>query len=121
MKPGTWLFLAAWGLFGCGHTETHQVLLGFAPPTGREPEVYLGGDGPGRARVEIAIVQVVGYGSAAKMETIMEAAKARAKALGCDALVRVTVDRGVSKSNAVGVCVKYASEAPPDTPVEADL
>ena len=95
-------------LAGCGYTETHDVVL--RSQTAIRPhavEVYVGTQAPVRPFYEVALVQVVGHGNEANMESVTRALGARASALGCDAIVRVRVDSGYAMANGVGVCVRW--------------
>ena len=100
--------LAGVALAGCGYTETHDVVL--RSQTAIRPhavEVYVGTQAPVRPFYEVALVQVVGHGNEANMESVTRALGARASALGCDAIVRVRVDSGYAMANGVGVCVRW--------------
>ena len=101
-------------LVGCGHVETHDVLLR-APvaAASRDPDLYVEGHGPARPFYEVALLQVVGFGSHANPDDITTALLARARFLGCDAVVRAHVDQGYARANGFGVCVRWSgTEAP---------
>ena len=101
--------LAASALAGCGHTETYAALLR-APQerTGRAVELYVEGQAPPpRPFYEIAIVQAVGFGAEATPEDVTRALTVKAAALGCDAVVRVSIDMGYTRAHAAGVCVRF--------------
>ena len=102
-------------LTGCGHTETHVAMLRAPQPrTGRAVELYLADQAvPARAFYDIAMVQAVGFGTDATPEDVTRGLADKAAALGCDAVVRVSVDVGYSRAHAAGVCVKYFAEAAP--------
>lgn len=101
-------------LVGCGHVETHAAMLREpAPPTGRRVELYLAEqEAPARSLYDVAIVQAIGSGDDANPEAVTRALVERAGALGCDAVVRVTIDQGYSRAHAAGVCVKYLGPGP---------
>jgi hypothetical protein len=105
-------------LAGCGHTETHQAMLRSAQaPTGKPVELYMADQPtPARPFYEIAIVQAIGFGNDAHPEDLARALTEKAGALGCDAVVKTTIDLGYSRAHAAGVCVKWLApgpEAPP--------
>lgn len=106
--------LAATALAGCGHAETHAALLRApqAATTGRV-ELYVADQaGPTRPFYELAIVQAIGFGSAANPEDVTRSLTEKAAALGCDAVVRVYIDVGYTRAHAAGICVKYLGPAP---------
>jgi hypothetical protein len=93
---------------GCGHTETHEVMLRSpAPPTRSQAELYLGDRRPARPVYELGLVQSRGFGRDANLEDVTSALAERAARLGCDAVVHVAVDRGYTMAHAVGTCVRY--------------
>lgn len=113
------LIAAIFGLFsiiflvGCGSVEVHQVFL--RQPSmieNREIEVYVSGAPPKRAYYDVAIVQVIGHGSAADVEHVTHALANRAGRLGCDAVVRVHVELGYGRAHGTGVCVVWAKASP---------
>ena len=101
-------------LAGCGHMETHQAMLRSAQaPTGMPVELYMADQPtPARPFYEIALVQAIGFGSDAHPEDVARALTEKAGSLGCDAVVRTTIDIGYSRANAVGVCVKWLAPGP---------
>lgn len=109
------LLLAGLVLAGCGHTEAHQALLRSAPaPTGRPVELYMAEQPPPpRPFYEIALVQAIGFGTESHPEDVARALTEKAGALGCDAVLRATVDIGYSRAHAAGVCVKWLADGPP--------
>jgi len=98
---------------GCGHTETHQALFRAPePPSGHTVEIYMADMAiPARPYYEIALVQAVGFGTESHPEDIAAALTEKAGKLGCDAVVRVFLDQGYSRSNASGVCVRWVGPA----------
>lgn len=112
--------IAASSLVACGHVETHEVVL--RPPAAaatRDPDLYIEGRGPARPFYEVALLQVVGFGSNANPDDITMALLARAKVLGCDAIVRTHVDQGYARGNGFAVCVRWsgAESAPAPAPM----
>jgi hypothetical protein len=107
--------LVLFALSGCGHVEAHEVILREpTPATGREPDVYFNGREPAEAFYEVALLQVVGYGSDAQLEDLTRALVTRGAQLGCDAILRVHVDLGFTKAHAYGVCARLIpGSAPP--------
>lgn len=100
---------------GCGHTETHAAMLRAPEPplTGRAVELYIADQAtPARPYYDIAIVQAVGFGTDANPEDVARALTDKASALGCDAVIRVSIDIGYSRAHAAGVCVKYLAPGP---------
>jgi len=55
----------------------------------------------------LAIVQAMGDSSYATGESLTNALVRQARSLGCDAVVRVTVDTGRHSGHAAGVCVAW--------------
>ena len=110
--------LTALGVVGCGHSETHIAMLrGPQPATGHAVELYLVDQAaPTRPFFDIAIVQAIGFGTDATPEAVARALTDRAVTLGCDAVVRASIDVGYSRAHAAGVCVKYLADGPPGPP-----
>jgi hypothetical protein len=109
-------FFLAPALAGCGHTETHQAMLrdAQAPSTGRPVELYMADQPtPARPFYEIALVQAIGFGNDAHPEDVAHALTDKAGTLGCDAVVRASIDIGYSRAHAAGVCVKWLAPGPP--------
>ncbi len=107
--------LAGVALAGCGHTESHAAMLRAPEPTspGRTVELYLADQSmPLRPYYDIAIVQAIGFGSDATPEDVTKALTDKASSLGCDAVIRATIDLGYSRAHAAGVCVKYLGPGP---------
>ena len=100
-------------LAGCGHTEAHAALLRAPQPaTTGNVELYVVDQAmPTRPFYEIAMVQAIGFGADANPEDVTRALAAKAAALGCDAVVRVSIDLGYTRAHASGVCVKYFGPA----------
>lgn len=108
----------ALSLAGCGHSETHVAMLR-APQarTGHAVELYLVDQAsPTRPFFDIAIVQAIGFGTDATPEAVAHALTTKAETLGCDAVVRASIDVGYSRAHAAGVCVKYLADGPPGPP-----
>jgi hypothetical protein len=112
------LGLLGLSLAGCGHSETHVAMLRAPQPsTGHPVELYLVDQAtPTRPFFDIAIVQAIGFGTDATPEAVAHALTAKAEALGCDAVVRTSIDVGYSRAHAAGVCVKYLADGPPGPP-----
>jgi hypothetical protein len=106
MRPAHFVaFGSALFALACGHVERHEVVFRTAPPT-PSADVYLEGQ-PIEAPVEeMAILQVMAYGDAAGTESAVADLRARAAALGCDAVVRVKVVNGATGTHAWGVCAR---------------
>ncbi len=99
---------------GCGHTDVYQsVLRSPSPPTGKRAEVYMAPTPPPRPYADVAMSQVVGFGADANLEDSVHALSERAESLGCDAVVQVRVEIGMSISHGFGVCAKWVAEAAP--------
>jgi hypothetical protein len=105
-----WLLLI--GLAGCGHTEVHEVVLRAPSAPTASPEIYMEDQQPARPYYEVAMVQALGYGSDANLGELTNALAKRGAQLGCDALVRVRVDLGISRGHGFGVCVRWSPTAP---------
>jgi hypothetical protein len=112
------LFLATMFVAGCGHIETHQAMLRSAQaPTGKPVELYMADQPtPARPFYEIALVQAIGFGTDAHPEELARALTEKAGALGCDAVVKTTIDLGYSRAHAAGVCVKWLAPGPEGAP-----
>jgi hypothetical protein len=100
---------AALATSACGHLETHEVSLR-APsaPAAQDADIYFDGRWPDRAFYEVALIQVVGFGTNANPEDVTRALALRGRQNGCDAVVRVRVDQGYARANGFGVCVRYS-------------
>ncbi len=103
---------------GCGYTEMHEVVLR-APtaPAAAPVEVYMIGQAPPRPFYEVALLQAIGHGNDATLEEVVKSLSVRARAFGCDAVVRVGVDQGYSMAHGFGVCVRWAGVAPAPAPM----
>lgn len=112
------LGLVTLGVVGCGHSETHIAMLRAPQPsTGHAVELYLVDQAtPARPFFDIAIVQAIGFGTEATPEAVARALTDKAATLGCDAVVRASIDVGYSRAHAAGVCVKYLADGPPGPP-----
>ena len=108
------LFAVALSLSGCGHSETHVAMLRAPQPrTGHAVELYLADQAtPARPFFDIAIVQAIGFGTDATPEAVAGALTNKAALLGCDAVVRASIDVGYSRAHASGVCVKFLADGP---------
>ena len=83
------------------------------PRTGHAVELYLADQAaPARPFYDIAIVQAIGFGTDATPEDVARALTDKAATLGCDAVVRASIDVGYSRAHAAGVCVKYLADGP---------
>ena len=112
------LGLVTLGVVGCGHSETHIAMLRAPQPsTGHAVELYLVDQAtPARPFFDIAIVQAIGFGTEATPEAVARALTDKAATLGCDAVVRASIDVGYSRAHAAGVCVKYLGDDPHGPP-----
>lgn len=99
---------------GCGHVDTHAAMLRpkGSPRAARSVQIYLASQEVPRPYLELALVQAIGFDADGDVEDVVDALRARAGALGCDAVVRTFVDRGYTKAQAAGVCVRFTG--PPD-------
>lgn len=99
---------------GCGTTEAHSAMLKrpTTPPAEGRVELYLEGQDVGRVVEELGFVQAFGSGSMANPEDVARALADRGAELGCDAVVKTTIDVGYTRAHAAGVCVKFAGPAP---------
>jgi hypothetical protein len=75
-------------------------------------ELYLWGQTPARKFYEMGFVQATGFGGDDNVDTTVRELSRRAGELGCEALVKVTVDAGYSRAHAVGVCVRFLESKP---------
>jgi len=90
----------------CGFSERREVVFRMAPRTGRPVEVYMVGQQAPRPFDELGLLQIVSTGNQAEPEAVLAALSHRAEELGCDAMVRVRVDVGVTAAHGYGVCVR---------------
>lgn len=97
---------------GCGYTEIHDAVLRPTPGPTSKVEVYVGDQRPSRPFYEVALVEAFGYGSEADVEDLTAALESRAKAIGCDALLRTRFDIGHSIAHGYGVCVRWSPTGP---------
>lgn len=112
--------LASIGFFsalatGCGSVETHAAMLR-SPATGPQAgtvEIYLDSQTIGRPVEEMGFVQSFGSGSMANPEDVVRGLADRAGEMGCDAVVKVSIDIGYTRAHAVGVCVKWVGPMVP--------
>jgi hypothetical protein len=96
------LVLAASAL-GCGTLTTHHVLTGpRAGPYSGNVRVVLEGVAEPPGLQEVAIIQAVGDGTRANLESLVSGLQEEAASLGCDIVVHVHVDQGSSKASASG-------------------
>lgn len=107
-------FAFAFALVGCGSVETHTAMLRApgAPVPRSAVELYLGEQSPERPLDELGLVQAYGSGNKANPEDLAEGLAQRAAQLGCDAVVKVSIDVGFTRAHAAGICVKYAGPPP---------
>lgn len=106
-------------LAGCGSTHIYDAVLRpeIAARSSRRPvELYLGAQRPSRPVYDVALVQAVGFGDDATAEDMARALRLRGYELGCDAIVRASVEVGASLAHGYGVCVRYVTGAPPRAP-----
>jgi hypothetical protein len=109
---GKVLVLAAC-LVACGHSELHEVVFRTAPRTGQPVEVYMVGQQAPRPFDELGLLQVVSTGDQAEAPTVLAVLSKRAAELGCDALVRVRLDVGLTATHGYGVCVRTQTARAP--------
>ncbi len=111
----------------CGQTHVYQAVLrdeGAPRASSRPPELYLGEQRPAWRFYDVGLVQAVGFGDEATPEDMADALRVRGRDLGCDALVKVSVDVGASLAHGYGVCVRATrtanlQPAPPAPPAPA--
>lgn len=92
------------GLVGCGRLIVEHAPTGpTAPPHNDEVTIVMEGGEQPQGMQEIAIIQVTGTGTKAKLPTAIEALKDRARQLGCNTVAKVSVDRS-NTMVVTGVC-----------------
>jgi hypothetical protein len=102
---------------GCGYTETHEAMLRAPQTPTTKVELYMADQAPpARPFYELALVQAIGFGSDAHPEDVARALTDKAGRLGCDAVVRASIDVGYSRAHAAGVCVKWLGPGPAGAP-----
>jgi hypothetical protein len=95
-------------MVGCGHTDVHSVTFRPGLPTGGGPcPLYLNGQATPTIGSDVALIQAVGHGSEATAEYVTEELARRGGQLGCDGIVRVQIQQGLSRTHAAGVCVTW--------------
>lgn len=94
-------------LLGCGHTDFSEVVLRPLSAPHAPVAIFVKGKGPDRPYYDVALVQAVGSGTESDPEDVVAALSARGGQLGCDAVIRVDISQGGSRTHAAGVCVKY--------------
>ena len=109
VRSHCFILAALLGLAACGgHAESNAILLRApASPNTGDVELYLWGQMPTRRFYEMGFVQATGFGGDDNVDTTVHELSRRAGELGCEALVKVTVDAGYSRAHAVGVCVRF--------------
>lgn len=110
----TVVLTACGALAGCGTVEAHSAMLKrpTTPSAEGRVEIYLDSQEIGRPVEELGFVQAFGSGSMANPEDVVHALADRGAELGCDAIVRTTIDVGYTRAHAAGVCVKLVGPAP---------
>ena len=92
---------------GCGRIETTHVVTGRPMAPTSDVQVYMQGQQPPPGYVEIAIVQTNATGTKAKMPNVVSGIRARARQLGCSAVINLRIDQGAGNTAGNGVCVTY--------------
>jgi hypothetical protein len=92
----------------CGTTNRYRVLTGVPGPAGNQAEVAFVPEGRGlpASFTEVAIVQAVGHGTHADLTHVLEGLRVEAASLGCNAVVRMRIDRGATMAYGSGVAVR---------------
>lgn len=100
--------LLAIGLTGClaGVTAEHVLTGSPGAAYGGPVRIVMEGEAGAREFEEVAIVTATGSGYSASLPEVLGALQREAASLGCDAVVRVRYDRGVSSATATGVAVR---------------
>jgi hypothetical protein len=103
------------GAVGCGHTDLSQAMLRPVEPGrgGARAHVYLGSQKPPHLFYEVALVQAVATGNAMEFGAVVDSLAVRAGKLGCDAIVRVSYQRGATVAVGYGVCVRFTGQTRP--------
>jgi hypothetical protein len=100
--------LAALSLAACGHTDVHAVVFRATGAGAGPVPIYLAGQTTPAIATDVALVQAVGHGTESSPELVTQELAARGGQLGCDAVVRVQIQQGISRTHAAGVCVTWA-------------
>lgn len=96
-------------LAGCGTTELHEVVFRTAPPThARCMPIYGAGEALPRPADDLALLEVIARGTDMTRVHVERALAVRAAQLGCDAVVRESVQAGATAMHAYGVCVHWS-------------
>lgn len=93
-------------LAGCGHVESHHVAFRPLGAARAGTELHIGVL-PSRPFDEVGLVQSVGYGSSSDEGVVLGALRREGQQRGCDAVVKVRVDRGSAATHALGVCAVW--------------
>jgi hypothetical protein len=96
--------LLACGAFGS--LETHHVLTGPPGPPSQGVQIFLQGQPSPPGLHEVAIVQAVGTGNKAKLETVIDGLKVEGQQLGCTAVINAKIDQGSGTASATGTCMR---------------
>ena len=112
-RAGTLAIALALSCAACASTtEAHHFRLG--PPAAPTTRVDLFDGVPARSYAEAGFVQAFAYGATAG-DPVVRALSNEARAMGCDAVVRVRLDLAEGIVHAAGVCVRWV-ELPPAVP-----
>lgn len=97
------LCLAVLFAAGCARLKSDHVLIGQpGPPHGNAVRIVMIG-APEPTIEEVAILQVAASGHKADLPHLMDALTQEAQRLGCDAVVRVRLDKGTTQATVSGV------------------
>ena len=95
------------GVGACGTTELHHVVTGSVGPPRSGNVRFLMGDEPVPPELhEVAVLQVLGTGSNANRQRVLEGLEVDARALGCTVVAMIQIDRGVSVASGTAVCLR---------------
>jgi hypothetical protein len=106
-------------LTACGGTQTSLVVTGrpSASYTGQVAVIMDGATLPSNFE-EVGIVQAIGHGDEADMPHVIEGLRQKAASLGCDTVIRVKVDQGVTIASGTGVAIRTLAASPAPAPAQ---
>jgi hypothetical protein len=99
---------------GCGSVEGRALVFREPTPPVAQTALFVG-QLPAKPYYETGLVQALGTGLSADKPSVLQALREQGRRAGCDAVVRISVERGQTAAHAIGVCVRWAKVdvAPP--------
>lgn len=92
---------------GCGSVEGRALAFREPTPPVAQTELFVG-KLPAKPYYETGLVQALGAGMSADKPSVLQALREQGRRAGCDAVVRISFERGQTAAHAIGVCVRWA-------------